>query len=175
MYESIRGIIYRLLRLQNNWCQYCSEKSPDWRWAERHGCHFIPTTPSPSIGQYNWTVTTEHCSSAEGATFTPFYHLDESVKSHPSKSWGVITGVPTMFTWTWQDTVNWTATHYCAFAEHGAVYSHQLGGCRRLHFALSSPLPPQTPKSNESTRNWCKVTGCPHLAIWTGVQTPEAS
>lgn len=29
-------------------------------------------------------------------------------------------------------------------------------------------------KSNESTRKWCKVTGCPHLAAGTAAQTPEA-
>lgn len=54
--------------------------------------------------------------------YTPFYHVDESVKSHPSKSRGVIAGVLTMFTW--KDTVNPTATHYCAFAEHGAAYGY---------------------------------------------------
>lgn len=38
----------------------------------------------------------------------------------------------------------------------------------------SLPFNP-TLKLNESTRNWCKVTGSPHSAIWTGVWTPEAS
>lgn len=52
----------------------------------------------------------------------PFYHVDESVKSNPSKSRGVIVGVLAMFTW--KDTVDRTATHYCAFAEHGAVYGY---------------------------------------------------
>lgn len=65
----------------------------------------------------------------------PFYHVDESVKSNPSKSRGVTVGVPTMFTW--KETVDRTATHYCAFAEHGAVY-----GCHRLHFALFTPKLP---------------------------------
>lgn len=43
---------------------------------------------------------------------------------------------------------------------------------------FSPPVTPNNPhpptKSNESTRKWCKVTGCPHLAAWTAAQTPEA-
>lgn len=38
--------------------------------------------------------------------FMLFYHVDESVKSNPSKSRGVITVLFTMFTPMWKDTVN---------------------------------------------------------------------
>lgn len=48
MYDSIRGIIYGLLRHQNNWCQFHSERTPDWKWGERHGCHFTPHPHPPS-------------------------------------------------------------------------------------------------------------------------------
>lgn len=42
MYDSIRGIIYGLLRHQNNWCQYHGERALTGNGAKRHGCHFIP-------------------------------------------------------------------------------------------------------------------------------------
>lgn len=77
-------------------------------------------------------------------------------------------------TWTWMDTVEWADSHYCAFAEHRAA---QVISAVVSRFALTPPArhPKRSPtKSNESTRKWCKVTGCPHLAAGTGAQTPEA-
>lgn len=90
----------------------------------------------------------------------------------------------------------WGSWVFMCSCVHGRIQSTELlhinvplpnmGLCRLLVERLLSSSVFCTPtlthlhlhtfsKSNESTRNWCKVTGCPHLAIRTGVQTPEAS
>lgn len=80
-----------------------------------------------------------------GATFHSLCITWMSVKNQPKK--GVITGVLAVFLrGGGRIQSNWTVTHYCAFAEHGAVHGHELGGCRRLYFALLLSHHPHFPK-----------------------------
>lgn len=75
MYDSIRSIIYELLRHQNNWCQYCGESALTGNGAKGTAVIFSPTPPHPTpqnpITAY-WTHTrlnSNKRASAEGATF----------------------------------------------------------------------------------------------------------
>lgn len=142
-------------------------------WLETPRC-LITQTPSvvwtyPNSEQWQKNIATL----VRDILFTPFYHVDESVKSRPSRSWGVITGDP--------DNVHVEVDGCRQLNCYTLLCLYWTRGCARpLTQRLSSSVfctlsPNPTLKASESTRNWCKVTGCPHLAVWTGVQTPEAS
>ena len=102
--------------------------------------------------------------------FTPFYHVDEFVNSHPSKNRSPMAGDLAVLMW--KDAVSWTATISVPL-RNGELY---IVSSRHLLSAFYAPYPHVLnpfPKSNESTRNWCKVTGSPHFTVWTGVWEPR--
>lgn len=150
--------------------------SESWKWNKSHSCHFT-LTPLSSIIH----TTEERCSSAVGSTFhfvlsCGWGACQKPPKKDPSSDYR---GLGKKCTWTWMDTVDWTDSHYCAFAEHRAA--QVISAVVSRQFCTNPPLthptchPKRSPaKSNESTRKWFKVTGCPHLAAGTAARTPEA-
>lgn len=147
-----------------------------WKWNKSHSCHFTHT-PSSSIIH----IAERRCSSALGSTFhfvlsCGWGTCQKPPKKDPSSDYR---GLGKKCTWTWMDTVERTDSHYCAFAEHraaqviSAVVSRQSFALTPLAHPTRHPKRSRT-KSNESTRKWCKVTGCPHRAAGTAAQTPEA-
>lgn len=118
--------------------------SESWKRNKSHSCPFT-LTPSSSITH----TTEERRSSAVGSTFhfvpsCGWGACQKPPKKDPSSDYK---GLGKKCTWTWMDTVEWTDSHYCAFAEHRAaqVISAVVS---RQSFALTPPrsphLSPQT-------------------------------
>lgn len=172
MYDSIHGIIYVLLRHQNNWCQYHGERALTGNGAK--GTAVI--SPSYPITVY-WTHTRLNSNKRTLLLCWGSYF------SRPFIMWMSLSKTTQVRAEVWL-LGSWQCSCGCGRIQstellHITVPLPNMGLCT----VISSEAvvvcilhsPPPSPKSNESTRNWCKVTGCPHLAIWTGVQTPEAS
>lgn len=151
--------------------------SESWKWNKSHSCHFT-LTPSSSIIH----TTEERCSSAVGSTFhfvlsCGWGACQKPPKKDPSSDYR---GLGKKCTGTWMDTVDWTDSHYCAFAEHraaqviSAIVSRQF--CTNS-LSLTPPVTPNAPlqsqmKAQGSDSRWLDVLTSPPEQL-LGPQRPR--